>query len=298
MASGEKGGENDGILMEEVDLKVRYRHERSWFTRERIAVLGLIAFGVILVIIGVILLTMAQLKTNKCNGEGTTAIPTRAPSTQIPERCQFSDEAKQIGLDEFLKRVKTTFFQLHPYSIPFDPDINVDLLEGAERIKREYVAYDPTPSVIKNRTDVSWALLREINRKTEKVNLNALKPRERKSFAQVKHYLQHTFGQPYDVNYYAGDWMMGPNLFCWQPICYHGYDFYNGIILHRPTSEDDVKLIESKLETHKKGILQYIDNMRMGVRKGMVRSVEECIAGTDSLKRKYLNVSLYNDTGT
>lgn len=298
MASGEKGGENDGILMEEVDLKVRYRHERSWFTRERIAVLGLIAFGVILVIIGVILLTMAQLKTKKCNGEGTTAIPTRAPSTQIPERCQFSDEAKQIGLDEFLKRVKTTFFQLHPYSIPFDPDINVDLLEGAERIKREYVAYDPTPSVIKNRTDVSWALLREINRKTEKVNLNALKPRERKSLAQVKHYLQHTFGQPYDVNYYAGDWMMGPNLFCWQPICYHGYDFYNGIILHRPTSEDDVKLIESKLETHKKGILQYIDNMRMGIRKGMVRSVEECIAGTDSLKRKYLNVSLYNDTGT
>ena len=298
MASGEKGGDNDGILMEEVDLKVRYRHERSWFTRERIAVLGLIAFGVILVIIGVILLTMAQLKTTKCNGEGTTAIPTRAPSTQIPERCQFSAEAKQIGLDEFLKRVKTTFFQLHPYSIPFDPDINVDLLEGAERIKREYVAYDPTPSVIKNRTDVSWALLREINRKTEKVNLNALKPRERKSLAQVKHYLQHTFGQPYDVNYYAGDWMMGPNLFCWQPICYHGYDFYNGIILHRPTNEDDVKLIESKLETHKKGILQYIDNMRMGVRKGMVRSVEECIAGTDSLKRKYLNVSLYNDTGT
>ena len=278
------------MLMEEVDLKVRYKYERSWITGERIALLGLIAVGVILVVVGIVLIAMASSK--KCPVDEPDVIkPTGAgaPTHQTSKQCEFSAEAKRIGLDEFINRVKETNFKIHPFSIPFHPDIDYG------SIKREYVAYDPTPSVIKNRTDISWALLNEISSK--EVNMNALKPRERKSLTQVKHYLKHVFGQPYDVNYYAGDWMMGPNLFCWQPICYHGYDFYNGMLYHKPFNADDVKLIKVKLETHKAGILQYIQNMKMGIRKGMVRSVEECIAGTDSVKRKYLNVSLYNETG-
>lgn len=297
MASGPKDADN-GMLMEEVDLKIRHKYERSWITGERIALLGLIAVGVVLVIVGIVLLAMASSAAKKCsngelnNGEGSG--PTSSPSYKTFKRCEFSAEAKRIGLDEFINRVKETYYTLHPFSVPFHPDIH-DSLESFERVKREYVAYDPTPSVIKNRTDISWALLKEI--KSKEVNMNALKPRERKSLAQVKHYLQHMFGQPYDVNYYAGDWMMGPNLFCWQPICYHGYDFYNGMIYHKPFNANDVEHIRKKLETHKVGILQYIENMKMGIRKGMVRSVEECIAGVDSVKRRYLNVSLYNETG-
>ncbi|KAJ7385378.1 hypothetical protein OS493_016459 [Desmophyllum pertusum] len=245
MASGRK----EEMLMEEVDLKVRYKYERSWITGEKIAVLGLIAVGVVLIIIGIVLLAMATSKSNNCAVDSGID-STSAPSHQTSERCEFSAEAKRIGLDQFVK---------------------------------------------KNRTDISRALFNEISYK--KVNSDALKPRERKTLAQVEHYLKQMFGQPYDVNYYAGDWMMGPNLFCWQPICYHGYDFYNGIIYHRPYTAEDVELIRTKLETHKKGILQYIDNMKMGIRKGMVRNVESCVAGTHSVKRKYLNVSLYNETG-
>ena len=117
--------------------------------------------------------------------------------------------------------------------------------------------------------------------------------------AQVKHFLQHVFGQPYDVNYYAGDWMMGPNLFCWQEICAHGYGVYNGIGRHhKPYNTDDVKLIESKLKTHKAGFLQYIENMKMGVRRGMIRSTEECEAGLNAIKRRYLNTSRYKNINT
>ena len=194
-----------------------------------------------------------------------------------------------MGLAEFLSRVKATFYKLHPYNVHWDPDVTTD------RVKAEYVAYDPSPSVIKNRTDTALALLKEINEKT--INGDALKPRERKALAQVKHYLQHAFGQPYDVNYYAGDWMLGPNLFCWQEICYHGYGVYNRLVNHKPYNAKGVELIETKLKTHKAGILQYIDNMKMGVRKGMVRSVEECQAGINSIKRQYLHVSLYSSTG-
>jgi len=35
----------------------------------------------------------------------------------------------------------------------------------------------------------------------------------------------------------------------------------------------------------------------MGVLKGMIRSVEECEAGINTIKRQYLDISLYNSTG-
>ena len=92
---------------------------------------------------------------------------------------------------------------------------------------------------------------------------------------------------------------MGPNLYCRQQICkYHGYGVYNSLGRHhKPRNAEDVKLIEKKLNSHKEGILQYIDNMKMGVRRGMIRSVEECEAGIYAIKEKYLNVSLHNETG-
>ena len=283
-------------------------------SKVRIVTFVLLAIGIIFLIVGVVLTVVAVLdkknekespgsiskqgqevettiRTPKGEQEVETTIRTptsifSATTAPVPSsRCDFSEEAKRVGLDEFLSRVKATYYKLHPYNVNRDPDVTTD------RVKAEYVAYDPTPSAIKNRTDVALALLKEINDKT--INGDALKPRERKALAQVKHYLQHVFGRPYDVNYYAGDWMMGPNLFCWNDICNHGYGVYNGLGRnHKPYSAKDVELIETKLKTHKAGILQYIDNMKMGVRKGMVRSVEECQAGINSIKREYLDVSL------
>ena len=260
-------------------------------SKERIITLIVLVVAIIILIVGIVLIAVAasDKKTEKSSGSSSKEdlIPTTA---SVPSsRCDFSEEAKRVGLAEFLGRVKTTYYNLHPYELFWDPDATTG------RIKADYVAYDPTPSVIKNRTDTSLALLEEI--KDKEINTDVLKSRERKALAQVKHYLQHVFGQPYDVNYYAGDWMMGPNLFCWQEICNHGYGVYNGLVNHKPYNAKDVELIETKLKTHKAGILQYIDNMKMGVRKGMARSVEECEAGIDSIKGRYLNVSLYNSTG-
>ncbi|XP_029193183.2 uncharacterized protein LOC114959365 [Acropora millepora] len=230
------------------------------------------------------------------NGEKTTTsttVPTtcsRPTSAPTETRCAFSDEAQRTGLLEFLSRVKNTYYKLHPYDVYYDPDVTTS------RMKEEYVAYDPTPSVIKKRTDAALDLLKEISNKS--IDTDKLKPRERKSLAQVKHYLKHIFGQPYDVNYYTGDWMLGPNLFRWQEICFHGYGIYNGIGLHhQPHNLSDVNLIETKLKTHKEGILQYIENVKMGVKSGMVRSVEGCKAGLNTISRAYLSISLRKETG-
>ena len=268
-------------------------------SKERIITAALLVVAVIVLTVGIALIAAAASdkktdkksdSTSKQGGEGkaTTTVP---PTTEAPSsRCDFSEEAQKVGLVEFLDRVEATYYKLHPYDVHYDPDVTTD------RVKTEYVGYDPTPSVIKTRTDTALALLKEISEK--EVDTDKLKPRERKALAQVKHHLQHVFGKPYDVNYYAGDWMMGPNLFCWQEICYHGYAVYNGIGLYlKPYNAEDVKLIESKLKTHKEGILQYIENMKMGVRRGMIRSEEECQAGIDAIKGAYLFTSRYNETG-
>ena len=272
---------------------------KSRFSKERVITISLLAIAFIFMIVGIVLMAVAASEkevdkecaspSSSSHQEGqarSTPTPTTAPSS----RCGFSEEAQKTGLAEFLDRVKLTYYKLHPYNVHHDPEVTTD------QVKTEYVAYDPTPSVIKNRTDTSLALLKEIN--DAQINTDLLKPRERKALVQVKHYLQHVFGQPYGANYYSGDWMMGPNLYCMQEICDHGNAVYNGIGRHhKPHSVRDVGDIKRKLETHEKSFLRYIENMKMGIRAGMVRSKEACEAGLDAIRKKYLNTDLYNETG-
>ncbi len=89
MAPGVKGAD-DGMLMEEVDLKVRYKYERSWITGERIALLGLIALGLILVIVGIVLLVMASSAAKKCSEERPTMGSTSAPTHQASKQLELS----------------------------------------------------------------------------------------------------------------------------------------------------------------------------------------------------------------
>lgn len=284
MQTSSKDNEQLDIMLNEPKVK-----KGSKLSKERLIALVVLAIGIILFIVGIVLIAIASVDKNSTKHEEQTP-PTSTPVPQTYSACALSDEARNSGLPEFLNRVKTTYYELHPYEVYSDPDV------PENKVKVEYVAYDPSPEVIKKRTDASLALLKEIKDKV--INTDALKPRERKALAQVKHYLDHVFGQPYDVNYYAGDWMMGPNLFCWQPICVHGHGIYNGLgLYHKPYNTSDVELIETKLITHKDGILQYIENMKMGVRKGMVRSIEECQAGIDAIRGNYRNVSLNNASG-
>ena len=292
---------------------------KSRLSKERVVTISLLTIAFIFMIVGIVLMAVAASEkkvdneyaspsssvkevgkecaspSSSSNQEGqvrstptaiTNAFTTMAP----PSRSGFSDEAQNAGLAKFLDRVKLTYYKLHPYDVHLDPEVTTD------QVKAEYAAYDPTPSVIKNRTDTALALLKEINDTQIKTDL--LKPRERKALAQVKHYLQHVFGQPYGANYYSGDWMMGPNLYCMQEICDHGNAVYNGIGRHhKPHSVRDVEDIERKLETHKQSILQYIENLKMGVSAGMARSEEACKKGFGAIRQKYSNIYLSNETG-
>ena len=118
----------------------------------------------IFVIVAVCIIALACLcagialmaKTKECDDSPSTP-SNGAKSTSSKEQCKYSDEAKRIGLDSFLEKVRETFYRLHPENTAWHPKATRD------KIQKEYRAYDPTPAKIKERTDTAMSLLNEIN---------------------------------------------------------------------------------------------------------------------------------------
>ena len=104
-------------------------------SRERIITIMILAVATIIFIVGIALIAIAAKEKGKDDG-----------TSDKSAKCDYSEEAKRVGLGEFLDKVKSSYYKLHPYAVYDDPDVT------PERIKKEYVAYDPTPSLIKTRT--------------------------------------------------------------------------------------------------------------------------------------------------
>ncbi|KAL9986409.1 hypothetical protein ACROYT_G000554 [Oculina patagonica] len=274
-------------------------------SKERILTLVVLAVGIIFLIVGIVLIAMAAADkksvekstggTSKQGGqeEQTTAsVPpttmrvstsTLAP-TATPGPCNYSDEAQRVGLDEFLRKVKTTYYKMNPNNAVYDPD------STPTTIRQDFSPYNAHPNAIRARTDAARALYDEAQELDKKVDSAKMKPREIKAIAQVKHFLQSNFGAPYDENYYAGDWMLGPNKFCWQPICSVGYDIKAHFTYKswgiRPKTVDDVNFVINHLKRLNDSLMQYIENVKYGVKAGFVRPEEDCQDGLYSIQRR------------
>ena len=265
-----------------VDETLAYKGNKSNTAKIWLTVFAVIAF--IVLIVGIVLIVLAIKK------EGDRGETSGSQSDDTVSFCEYSEEAKRIGLDEIISKVKKTYYEQLPFQLPGDPEATRD------DISKNYRAYNPTPDYIKNVTDVARNLFKDVNK--IKVNSNKLKPRERKALSQLKHYLKTVFGQPFDMNFYAGDWMLGPTFYCSkQPICEVGKHLKEMLKRLKPQNLEDVTLIEDKLKVHKEGILRYMENLKMGKLHGMVYSQDACISGRDALKRKYLNIAIKNETG-
>ena len=244
---------------------------------------AIILVGIACLITGIILL----VKRNSVNCEKTKGQDEGKREKKV-ERCSYSEEAKRSGFDAFLQKVQDKTFELHPFLIAKKPKVS------AEEIRNKYKAYDPSPSNLKNITDTAKNLLQELIGK--EINEKKLKSRERKSLAQLKHYLKHVFGTPFDGNYYFGDYLLGPNTFCWQPICSVG-NTLETLRFFKPSDTHGLEILIRKLGEVNKTFQTYTDNLRYGVKAGMVRSVKECRAGLDAIKRSYLRISLEGAAG-
>lgn len=240
--------------------------------------------GLILVITGGALLS----KTKDC-----VSTPEKSKSKWTP--CDYSNEAQRVELDKFLRKVKTTYYKMNPNNVVYDPD------STPANVRQDSSPYNAHPDAIRTRTDSALALYREAQQLEQRSDSAKMKPREVKAIAQVKHFLQSNFGTPYDENYYAGDWMLGPNKFCWQPICGVGNDIKSlftykksGI---RPKTVDDVNFVIDHLRRLNDSLMQYIENVKYGVKAGFVRAEEDCQDGLYSIQRTYFNVSQQGPLG-
>ena len=249
-------------------------------TTQRLTVALILILSIACLIIGITLISISR-SDSKCPEKASTAT-SNPQAGNVSQFCDPSPEALRVQLRDFLKKVQNTYFKLYPNAFFFRMDAT------SESIRREFRASIPTPSELKRKTDAALELFREIDEKD--IDQAKLKLREKKGISQIRFYLKTVFGQPYEANYYNGDWMLGPNFFCWQPICVLKYEILSNLHVLAPRNLSEIPAFRDVLQSYKMSVMQYISNIKFGVKAGMVGSVEECKAGIDALKAVYREV--------
>ena len=238
-----------------IEDKQEIQRKKSSLSKSRILFVILVVITFVVLIIGIVLIALS-FKKKDCaqNDDGEEKQQAQAYGEQtLSSFCEYSEEAKRIGLHDILVRAKKSYYEYNPFLLTSDPDATRD------EIKEKYTAYNPKTEHIKQVTDAARKLLKEVNE--AEVDTNKLKSRKRKALSQIKHFLKTVFGLPYDMNYYAGHWMMGPTYVCFKHMfCSVGRHLSSMLKKLKPESLEDVKVIEQKLKSHKEGILQYKKN--------------------------------------
>ncbi|XP_068740719.1 uncharacterized protein [Montipora capricornis] len=286
----EKPGETSKMVAED---EIKFQPKNKWrfssLSKGKILLIVISVVALIVILVGIVLIALSSKKKD-CKAEGSKQRENIGGHKSSSAFCDYSEEAKRIKLNEVILQTKKSYYDIHPFQLPTDPDATRD------EVKKRYTAYNPTPEYIKQVTDTARRLLGKIEQ--IKVDSDKLKTRERKVLSQLKHYLNTTFGQPFDMNYYTGHWMMGPTIFCHrQHVCQIGKHLNGMLKSLKPESLDDVSLLETKLKTHKEGITRYKENLELGKSYGMVYSQEACVASRDAIKATYLQVTLKKETG-
>ena len=80
-------------------------------------------------------------------------------------------------------------------------------------------------------------------------------------------------------------------------MCYVGYGINTAISRMNPSSKADVEQIIEQFKAINQTVYFYIDVLRMGIKRGMVRTLSECKAGTDGFKEAYSAISKRGSDG-
>lgn len=205
--------------------------------------------------------------------------------------CEYSEEAKRVGLDDFLQKALDKYYELNPNKIASKPGVT------SGEIKKKYRSYDPAPEHIKLITDEAAKIANDIEKMP--VDMDKLTLREKRGVAQLLHWAKHGFPfmLPYAYDYYVGDWMMGADIFCWNPICMIPSEVGALSAHFKPSTVIEMETLKAKFKELNYTFVQFVENMKLGVNTGMVRTVIECKAGLDGLKDKYRNVAVNGPTG-
>ncbi|XP_031561165.1 uncharacterized protein LOC116297142 [Actinia tenebrosa] len=241
-----------------------------------VLVAAVIIIGIGCLITGIVMMTQAPKK-----------IEESPPTTTWG----YSTEGKRIGLENVLQKIQDKYFELYPNRISYKPGVNT------AEVKSKYKPFDPSPLLIKHRTDSARKLLKELNEL--QVSTDKLKQFEKRAIAQAKYWVYHVlpYGVPYGYDYYNGDWMMGPDIFCWAPMCHTTYEVQRSMKHFKPSSVKDMELLKEKLINIGQGYKQVTENLRLGIAAGMVRNVEACQSGLRAITSRFRQIHVSGERG-
>lgn len=214
------------------------------------------------------------------------------PPEPYNHACLASAEANRSHITSILKRIHYVYYHwLHPESIPEMTGVT------PEDIRRTFRPYDPSPNACKNRTDTAEELLLELNKL--KYNVTLLKLRERKALHVARAILKNNFGfAPLGQDYYNGEWMLGPDMFCSQPVCLVFSKLNEAIPYFKPRNITELEELRLLFHEYNRTLHQYVEDWKLGVRAGYVRNKEGCKAGLHTIKNVvYRGVTPENESG-
>lgn len=240
-----------------------------------VLVAAVLIVGIGCLIAGIVLITRASHKVED------------KPSTTWG----YSTEGERVGLEKLLQKIQDKYFELYPNRISYKPGVS------SEEIKNKYKPFDPSPRLIKHRTDSSRGLLKELN--DLQVSNDKLKQFEKRAIAQAKYWVHHVlpYGVPYGYDYYNGDWMMGPDIFCWTPMCHTTYEVQRTMVHFKPSTVKDMEVLKEKLMEIGQGYRRVTDNLLLGVAAGMVRNTEACQSGLGAITSKFRQIHVSGERG-
>eukprot|EP00794_Sanderia_malayensis_P012306 gene12306-13575_t len=192
--------------------------------------------------------------------------------------CTFSDEANSSGLKEFFKKVQDKFYELHPFLIGTKPDTDND------DIKRRFRPFDASPEKRKARTDGAKELLEQLKSLT--ITKAKLKTREARALASLEYFLKHNFDFPLE-HYDKGLWLLGPDYLCNHISCDIGTHLKILARRFEPRSQADVEQMITWIRGFESTFQQLKENLRLGVKAGMVQPKDVCKASIDALEQQY-----------
>lgn len=202
--------------------------------------------------------------------------------------------SKNDFIQRFFHKVQKAFIECNQDMVAFKPKISID------EIRTQYRPFDYSPANVKKVADIGAHLRAEFSEMITKEVESTLTEKELKGVYEMRQFLRH-FGVagPYSTSYYTGVWMLGPNSMLWEPIEYM-WSWIETIFtdnLLKPKTLTEFKQTLDIMSMYKDSINNYTENMKMGVKRGMVRNIEACKAGLKAFKYYFRGFAIRNETG-
>jgi len=224
---------------------------------------------------------MYQDVTSATLGKHLNDITRELRDLENEDECFLSNEATKTKLMETLKTIKKAYYENNRHMASTNLDYD------DKQVKQVYNPFIPTHENLKRNADQSNKYLNILSNMN--ITYKNLKPREARLISQFKYFLNANFDNIYN-SYYDGVWMLGPDYFCEQPICFASNYLLAAFKRISIRTLKDVELVIFWIKEHRKTFEQYLANIKLGVKKGMVHSLEVCKSSSKTFSKLYSRV--------